>query len=66
MAKCVNLLPPKGKEMSCKIHNMIPPKFTPSILEDVGKALGPSLLDLTNSNPQSRIPNSEFRSLQGT
>lgn len=63
--KCVNVLPPKGKEMSCKIHNMIPPKFTPAILEEVGRALGPSLLDLTNSNPQSRIPNSEFRSLQG-
>lgn len=64
-SKCVNVLPPKGKELSCKIHNMIPPKFTPAVLEEVGRALGPSLLDLTNSNPQSRIPNSEFRSLQG-
>jgi hypothetical protein len=44
---------------------MIPPKFTPAILEEVGRALGPSLLDLTNANPQSRVPNSEFRSLQG-
>jgi hypothetical protein len=47
------------------MHNMIPPKFTPSIFEEVGRALGPSLLDLTNSNPRSRIPNSEYRSLQG-
>jgi cytosolic carboxypeptidase protein 5 len=65
VAKCVNLLPPKGKELSCKVHNLVPPKFTPAIFEEIGKALGPSLLDLTNSNPLSRIPNSEFRSMQG-
>lgn len=63
--KSVNILPPKGKDVSCKVHNLIPPKFTPAIFEDVGRALGPSLLDLTNSNPNSRIMNSEFRSLQG-
>lgn len=65
MAKCVNILPPKGKDVSCKIHNLIPPKFTPAIFEEVGRALGPSLLDLTNNNPCSRVINSEFRSLQG-
>ncbi|KAG5678270.1 hypothetical protein PVAND_007960 [Polypedilum vanderplanki] len=65
IAKCVNVLPPKGKELSSKIHNLVPPKFTPAIFEEVGRALGPSLLDLTNSNPQSRIQNSEYRSLQG-
>lgn len=31
----------------------------------VGKALGPSILDLTGSNPLSRLPNSEFKNLQG-
>lgn len=31
----------------------------------VGRALGPSILDLTDSNPLSRVQNSEFRSLQG-
>lgn len=65
MSKCVNILPPKGKDLSCKVHNLIPPKFTPAIFEEVGRALGPSLLDLTGSNPTSRIINSEFRSLQG-
>jgi cytosolic carboxypeptidase protein 5 len=65
MAKQVNILPPKGKEVSCKIHNLIPPKFTPAIFEEVGRALAPSLLDLTSSNPCTRIVNSEFRSLQG-
>lgn len=66
MAKSVNILPPKDKDVSsCKIHNLIPAKFTPAVFEDVGKALGPSILDLTNSNPCSRIVNSEFRNLQG-
>ena len=41
MAKQVNILPPKGKEVSCKVHNLIPPKFSPTIFEEVGKALGP-------------------------
>ena len=40
MAKCVNILPPKGKEISNKMHNIIPPKFTPQIFEEVGRALG--------------------------
>lgn len=31
----------------------------------VGRALGPSILDLTSSNPMSRIQNSEFRSVHG-
>lgn len=31
----------------------------------VGRALGPSILDLTESNPSSRLRASEFRSLQG-
>lgn len=31
----------------------------------VGRALGASILDLTNSNPISRLSNSEFRTLQG-
>ena len=43
MAKCVNILPPKGKEITTKVHNLVPPKFTPAIFEEVGKALGKSL-----------------------
>lgn len=31
----------------------------------MGRALGPSILDLTESNPQSRLRTSEFRNLQG-
>lgn len=31
----------------------------------VGRALGPSILDLTESNPLSRLRSSEFRNLQG-
>lgn len=35
------------------------------VLFQVGRALGPSILDLTGSNPMSRIQNSEFRSING-
>lgn len=31
----------------------------------MGRALAPSVLDLTDSNPLTRLRNSEFRSLQG-
>uniref|UniRef100_A0A1B0GN40 Peptidase M14 carboxypeptidase A domain-containing protein n=1 Tax=Phlebotomus papatasi TaxID=29031 RepID=A0A1B0GN40_PHLPP len=31
----------------------------------IGRALGPSILDLTGSNPLSRLANSDYRSLQG-
>ncbi|XP_055528616.1 uncharacterized protein LOC129720831 isoform X2 [Wyeomyia smithii] len=64
--KSVNILPLKGKETpSTKVQSPVPPKYTPAVFEEVGRALGPSILDLTNSNPQSRLPNSEFRTLQG-
>ncbi|XP_058067258.1 uncharacterized protein LOC131216719 [Anopheles bellator] len=64
--KCVNILPPRGKEIVAKAtHTLVPPKYTPGVFEEVGKALGPSILDLTNSNPLSRLSNCEFRTLQG-
>ncbi|KFB51751.1 AGAP007530-PA-like protein [Anopheles sinensis] len=64
--KCVNILPPRGKEIVAKTtHTLVPPKYVPAVFEEVGKALGPSILDLTNSNPLSRLPNCEFRTLQG-
>ncbi|XP_050092098.1 uncharacterized protein LOC126575441 isoform X2 [Anopheles aquasalis] len=64
--KCVNILPARGKEIVAKAtHTLVPPKYTPGVFEEVGRALGPSILDLTNSNPLSRLPNCEFRTLQG-
>lgn len=64
--KTVNILPPKGKEpITAKVQSPVPPKYTPAVFEEVGRALGPSILDLTNSNPMSRLQNSEFRTLQG-
>ncbi|XP_065073349.1 uncharacterized protein LOC135697526 [Ochlerotatus camptorhynchus] len=64
--KSVNILPPRGKEpVTAKVQSPVPPKYTPAVFEEVGRALGPSILDLTNSNPQSRVHNSEFRTLQG-
>lgn len=32
--------------------------------QKVGAALGPSILDMTGDNPNSRIPNSQYRSLK--
>jgi len=64
--KYVNILPPKVKDtVSNKSSAVTPPKYTPAIFEEVGRALGPSILDLTGANPNSRLPNSEFRNLQG-
>lgn len=63
--KYVNVLPPRGKEPNVRRICTNPPKYTPVIFEEVGRALGPSILDLTDSNPVSRLRNSEFRSLQG-
>lgn len=65
--KLVNVLPPCVKESknSSAVTSMVPPKYTPQVFEEVGRALGISILDLTGSNPWSRIPNSEFRSLSG-
>lgn len=61
----VNMLPPRGKEPTNKKPMLSVPKYTPLIFEDVGRAIGPSILDLINANPSSRLPNSEFHSLQG-
>lgn len=33
--KIVNVLPPKGKETSVKMINLVPPKYTPAIFEEV-------------------------------
>lgn len=86
--KYVNILPPKGKDVEIyppRSTVAVPPKYTPTIFEDVslspsksptrsnpftipsqvGRALGPSILDLTSSNPQPRLQNSEYRNLQG-
>ncbi|XP_055610573.1 uncharacterized protein LOC129757387 isoform X2 [Uranotaenia lowii] len=64
--KSVNVLPPKGKELpTTKVQSPVPPKYTPAVFEEVGRAMGPSILDLTNSNPQTRLHNSEFRTLHG-
>ncbi|KDR22169.1 Cytosolic carboxypeptidase-like protein 5, partial [Zootermopsis nevadensis] len=65
--RLVNILPPCVKESknSPAATLMVPPKYTPQVFEEVGRALGISILDLTGSNPWSRIQHSEFRTLSG-
>lgn len=40
-----------------------PPKYTQEIYEEVGRALAVAVLDMNNSNPWTRLPLSEFSSL---
>ncbi|XP_032234013.2 cytosolic carboxypeptidase-like protein 5 isoform X2 [Nematostella vectensis] len=42
-----------------------PPKFTTEIYEEVGRALAIAALDMNNTNPWSRLPMSEFGSVEG-
>ncbi|KAJ1522064.1 hypothetical protein ONE63_002379 [Megalurothrips usitatus] len=66
--RMVNLLPPCVRDsgrLSVNPAYAVPPKYTPLVFEEVGRALGVSVLDLTSSNPCSRIPNSEYRSIHG-
>ncbi|XP_066993857.2 cytosolic carboxypeptidase-like protein 5 isoform X2 [Anabrus simplex] len=64
--RIVNVLPPCVKDCSKPVSvHVVPPKYSPQVFEEVGRALGISILDLTGSNPWSRIPNSEFRTLSG-
>lgn len=60
------------KRFACTVYsvstyrpNEIRENFLSSSLFQVGRALAPSILDLTDSNPLTRLRNSEFRSLQG-
>ncbi|XP_020299649.1 cytosolic carboxypeptidase-like protein 5 [Pseudomyrmex gracilis] len=65
--RLVNTIPPRVRDKMNKTMNriFIPPKYTPAVFETVGAALGPSILDLTENNPNSRLPNSQYRSLRG-
>ncbi|XP_076239196.1 cytosolic carboxypeptidase-like protein 5 isoform X2 [Calliopsis andreniformis] len=65
--RLVNTIPARIRDGINKTMTniFVPPKYTPAVFEAVGAALGPSILDLTNNNPNSRLPNSQYRSLRG-
>ncbi|KAF5276856.1 hypothetical protein FQA39_LY06407 [Lamprigera yunnana] len=65
--RLVNALPCTIKQTGNKNAHTIamPPKYSPQIFEEVGKALGASILDLTGHNPFTRLPNSQFHTLNG-
>lgn len=65
--RLINALPPSIRETNSKnIHTLhVPPKYTPHVFEEVGRALGGSILDLTGNNPVTRLPNSQFHTING-
>ncbi|XP_034174138.2 cytosolic carboxypeptidase-like protein 5 isoform X1 [Osmia lignaria lignaria] len=65
--RLVNTIPPRIRDGVNKTMApmFVPPKYTPAVFEAVGAALGPSILDLTSNNPNSRLPNSQYRCLRG-
>ncbi|KAF4516919.1 hypothetical protein B566_EDAN008008, partial [Ephemera danica] len=65
--RLVNTLPPNTKDNNSKpsIGPVVPPKYTPQIFEEVGRALAVSVLDLAGANPWSRVRSSEMRNVPG-
>lgn len=50
--------------ISPALHSDIPPKFLPEHYADVGKALAVAALDIIELNPNTRVPNTSFGSLE--
>ena len=50
--------------VSPPLHNDLPPKFLQDHYADVGKAVAIAALDLCEMNPHTRIPNTNFGSLE--
>ncbi|KAK6629601.1 hypothetical protein RUM43_003418 [Polyplax serrata] len=63
----VNKLPQCSRDLPGKNNTnlLVPPKYSPGVYEEIGRSLCVSFLDLTNSNPWSRIPNSEYHTIFG-
>lgn len=64
--KNLNMLPPPYREpMDRRSQNnlIVPPKYNPSIYEEVGKSVLSALLDLVGMHPNTRLVNSVYRSL---
>ena len=53
-----------GGAISPALHSDVPPKFMPEHYADVGKALAIAALDIIEMNPNTRIPNTSFGSLE--
>jgi len=55
---------PFSGNISPALHSDIPPKFLPEHYADVGKAIAIAALDIIEMNPNTRIPNTSFGSLE--
>jgi hypothetical protein len=54
----------RNSMVSPPLHSDIPPKFLPEHYMDVGKAVAIAALDIVEMNPNTRIPNTSFGSLE--
>lgn len=57
--------PSTGSTPNTTLQDQVPPKYNPEIYEDAGKALATSILDLTESNPWTRLTCSACKNLRG-
>ncbi|XP_065062283.1 cytosolic carboxypeptidase-like protein 5 isoform X2 [Rhopilema esculentum] len=63
-----NFLPPPCNDdgtLTPPPHFSFPPKYTPDIYAQVGRAIAISALDMAEQNPFSRVSSSEFHTLKG-
>ncbi|XP_065223197.1 cytosolic carboxypeptidase-like protein 5 isoform X1 [Planococcus citri] len=64
----VNIIPPTQRPLVKHLvppQILVPPKYTPQIYEEVGRALCVSILDVSGQNPNSRLPASQYKSIDG-
>lgn len=60
----INTVSSRLSAISPPLHSDIPPKFMPEHYADVGKAVAIAALDIIEMNPNTRIPNTSFGSLE--
>lgn len=55
----------ESENFSADIYKQGPPLFTPQIMEQIGRALCVTVLDIFDINPYSRLPNTQHKTLEG-
>jgi hypothetical protein len=66
--RVVNAVPPATRDAGRTTPPLLletPPKYDPAVFEEAGRAMAASILDLTESNPWSRLTCSSWKNLRG-